>query len=73
MQEAIAQWLQPAFGLIEVRPDLDRIDALSDERAALWSRINAATFLTEDEKREAVGYGALSQGQGTANTAVANP
>jgi phage portal protein BeeE len=59
--------------MIEVRPDLDRIDALSDERAALWSRINAATFLTEDEKREAVGYGALGRDQGTAIGAAAAP
>jgi len=73
VQEAIAQWLQPSFGMIEVRPDLDRIDALSDERGALWSRINAATFLTEDEKREAVGYGAFGRGQGTVNGAAAAP
>lgn len=58
VHEAIAQWLAPAFGAVEVRPDLDRITALSDERAALWARINAASFLTDDEKREAVGYGA---------------
>jgi HK97 family phage portal protein len=41
----------------ELRPDLDGIEALSTEREALWSRINAATFLTQDEKRAAVGYG----------------
>ena len=61
VHEAIAQGLTPAFGPIEVRPDLDRITALSDERTALWARIHAATFLTEDEKREAVGYGALGK------------
>jgi HK97 family phage portal protein len=58
VQEAIAQWLSPVYGPIDVQPDLDRITALSDERTALWTRINAATFLTDDEKREAVGYGA---------------
>jgi HK97 family phage portal protein len=42
---------------IELRPDLDAIEALSVEREALWTRINAATFLTDDEKRAAVGYG----------------
>jgi HK97 family phage portal protein len=42
---------------IELRPDLDAIEALSTEREALWSRIGAATFLTPDEKRAAVGYG----------------
>lgn len=30
---------------------------LSTEREALWSRVGAAGFLTDDEKREAVGYG----------------
>jgi HK97 family phage portal protein len=44
---------------LELRPDLDAIEALSTEREALWTRINAATFLTEDEKRAAVGYGPL--------------
>ncbi|RYG82278.1 MAG: phage portal protein, partial [Alphaproteobacteria bacterium] len=39
-------------------PDLDRVDGLSAEREALWARIGAAGFLTEDEKREAVGYSA---------------
>jgi HK97 family phage portal protein len=44
---------------LELRPDLDAIEALSTEREALWTRINAATFLTPDEKRTAVGYGPL--------------
>jgi HK97 family phage portal protein len=48
----------PTAGL-ELRPDLDAIPALSMEREALWSRLNAATFLTPDEKRAAVGYGRL--------------
>jgi phage portal protein BeeE len=41
---------------LELRPDLDAIEALSTEREALWARIGAATFLTADEKRAAVGY-----------------
>ena len=40
--------------------DPDRVEALSTEREALWSRVGAADFLSDDEKREAVGYGALS-------------
>jgi len=60
-QGAIAQWLQPAFAEeLRFRPDLDAIEALSSEREALWRRVSAATFLTEDEKREAVGYGRLA-------------
>jgi hypothetical protein len=48
--------------LLELRPDLDSIEALSVEREALWTRLNAATFLTPNEKRAVVGYGALSGG-----------
>jgi phage portal protein BeeE len=43
------------------------VEALSVERAALWSRVGAADFLTRDEKRQAVGYGvegrALEEGE----------
>jgi hypothetical protein len=56
--KAMAVWLGPAYGGgLELRPDLDAIEALSDEREALWKRIGAATFLTDAEKRTAVGYG----------------
>ncbi len=36
--------------------DLDQVEALSHDRDALWTRVNAATFLTDAEKRQAVGY-----------------
>lgn len=56
--EAMANWLAPAFGeALTLEPDLDAIEALADERESLWRRVSAATFLTDDEKREAVGYG----------------
>ena len=57
---AMLAWLAPAFEGAEgltLELDLDRIEALSPEREALWRRVEAASFLTEDEKREAVGYG----------------
>lgn len=53
----VAQWLAPAFGEVRLESDLDRIEVLSAEREALWRRIDAATFLSDEEKREAVGYG----------------
>ena len=57
-QGAMAHWLQPYFSEdIRFKPDVDAIEALSSEREALWRRVSAATFLTEDEKREAIGYG----------------
>jgi HK97 family phage portal protein len=56
--EALAHWLGPAYGAtLVLEPDLDAIEALADERESLWRRVSAAPFLTDDEKREAVGYG----------------
>ena len=42
--------------------DTDRIDALAADRAALWERVTKAPFLTVNEKRAAVGYGAVEGG-----------
>ena len=39
----------------EVRPDLEAVAALAPEREALWARVTAAEFLTDEEKRERVG------------------
>ncbi len=37
-------------------PDLDTVAGLAAERDALWARVGSAGFLTDEEKREAVGY-----------------
>ncbi len=51
-------WLQPYFGDdLRLGYDLDGIQALSPKREAMWQKIAAADFLTENEKRQAVGYG----------------
>ena len=56
---ALGGWLAPVFGHeLRLGFDIDRIEGLAAEREALWSRVNAAGFLSDDEKREAVGYGA---------------
>ncbi len=56
---SLAHWLAPSFGdEFRLEPDLDRIEALSTERAALWARVDSASFLDRNEKRQAVGYGA---------------
>lgn len=63
-QGAMAHWLQPRFSEeIRFEPDLDRIEALASEREALWRRVSAAPFLTDDEKREALGYGRRTDGR----------
>ena len=37
--------------------DLDQVPGLAVERDALWARVGGAAFLSDAEKREAVGYG----------------
>jgi HK97 family phage portal protein len=41
-----------------IEVDASAIEALSADRDALWARISAATFLTDDEKRRALGLSA---------------
>lgn len=54
----MSAWLGPRFGGgLRLSHDADQIDGLAAEREALWARVAAADFLTDDEKREAVGYG----------------
>ncbi|MGF0536766.1 phage portal protein [Agrobacterium sp. ES01] len=42
---------------LRLEPDLDQAPGLSLERDALWTRLGQADFLSDEEKREAVGYG----------------
>jgi phage portal protein BeeE len=52
----LTHWLCPAFGTdIRIDFDTDQIAGLAIEREADWKRLQAADFLTEDEKRKAVG------------------
>lgn len=57
--QEMCNWLAPGFGpaRLALEPDLDAVEALSFEREALWRRVNEASFLTDDERRQAVGYG----------------
>jgi HK97 family phage portal protein len=59
---ALSHWLGPAFGAVRLTVDADQLDALSADRAAAWSRISDAPFLTLNEKRAAVGYAPLEGG-----------
>ena len=54
----LSAWLAPVFGRdLKLWYDADSVDGLSGERDALWTRLGAAAFLSDDEKRQAVGYG----------------
>ena len=55
--KGLSGWLGPAFGGgLELKPNLDDVEALTFEREALWRRLEAVSFLSRDEKREAAGY-----------------
>lgn len=60
--QALTQWLSPAFGDLTLAIDIDKVEALSGDRAALWERVTKAPFLTVNEKRAATGYGAVQGG-----------
>jgi len=52
----LQRWLRPYFGPdVRISVDMDAIPALSEERSALWSRLNQASFLTDEERRNLVG------------------
>jgi len=60
---ALTYWLAPAFGDgLVLAPDIDKIEALSADRADLWDRVSKAPFLTVNEKRLATGYGTIDGG-----------
>ena len=41
---------------VELRPNPDGVTALASRNQAVWERVERASFLTDDEKRIAVGY-----------------
>jgi HK97 family phage portal protein len=57
LASTFSNWLAPLYGDgLKLMINADGVDALSADRAAMWARVNAADFLSENEKREAVGY-----------------
>ena len=62
LARALTGWLGPRFaaeggGAVEVRADWDAVPALSAERDALWARLEAASWLSAEEKRRMEGVG----------------
>ncbi|MGY6633268.1 MAG: phage portal protein [Alkalilacustris sp.] len=59
---ALAYWLAGFSGeSMELRPDLDQVPALAEERDQQWQRVGAATFLTDAEKRSILGLPRLPE------------
>ena len=53
---ALTAWFAPDYPDAKIFCDVSEIDALSTERDAKWARLTRADFLTDDEKREALGF-----------------
>ena len=65
MVDALNHWLVPQFGeSLQLSYDENAISALALRREKVWERIENASFLTLNEKRRAVGLGALEEGDG---------
>ena len=57
LREEYNRWLAPKFGdELRLEFDTDQVSALQEDRAMLFERVNAATFLTINEKRDATGF-----------------
>lgn len=58
---SVAWWLSEHLGEeIDLRPDPDQVPALAEERDQQWRRIGAASFLSDAEKRAALGLPPLT-------------
>ena len=57
------RWLCEGYGHdLRISYDRDEIPALTLKREAVWERVQKSEFLTINEKREAVGYSPLPEG-----------
>lgn len=54
---ALTGWLGARFQSVRIEADLEAVPALQPEREALWARLNAASFLTDAERRRMAGVG----------------
>ncbi|HCI49083.1 MAG: phage portal protein [Alphaproteobacteria bacterium RIFCSPHIGHO2_01_FULL_41_14] len=68
VMEEMNRWIVPAYGeQLAFAYDADQIPALGCRRERLWNRIQDATFLTVNEKRSALGYSPLLDGNNLEN------
>jgi len=59
---SLSTWLGGRFDNIKFKCDVASIEALSADRDALWDRVIKADFLTNNEKRNALGFGPCDGG-----------
>jgi HK97 family phage portal protein len=57
---SLSAWLEVKFPGTRIVNDIEALPALSEERDALWARLEAASFLTEPERRHLAGLSEVS-------------
>ena len=61
---ALTNWLGPMFDDVRIGTETSAVDALSHERDAMWARLERASFLTVNEKRQIAGLAPIEGGDG---------
>lgn len=56
---ALSQWLSDD---VQIKPDYDQVPAIVDKRKTLSELLQGADYLTDNEKREAMGYAPITGG-----------
>lgn len=60
---ALNNWLSPRFGDdVFISFDADAVEALAPRREKIWERLNNASFMTQNEKRRALGLAPVEGG-----------
>jgi HK97 family phage portal protein len=57
---AVRQGLKDWYPGARLCVDLNQVPALAEDREALWTQVNAANFLSDDEKRRLLGLGEVA-------------
>ena len=53
----LSEWLSKSYDRnLIIEPDLDTISAISEKRQKIWETVNKSDFVSENEKRESLGY-----------------
>jgi phage portal protein BeeE len=55
----LSDWMGP----VKLAVDTDQISELAEDRTALWQAVGAASFLSDAEKRDMLGFPSTSSGQ----------
>lgn len=65
----LTHWLAPwSEGALSISPNLDGVPALAADQEAHWSRLEATSFLSTDEKRALAGFTPISKTSATEHT-----